>query len=118
MQSDEKRQSRRGPAAMLALFLTVLLGNPVPAVAIAETGEAAVAQTRSGKAALATRSTKREADRQLRSTDLPPLHLGVPPQVVTEYLSSRPAGPAGRALAHAVAGTRASPFDARAPPAA
>ena len=118
MLSDEQTRSRRGPAALLALFLTILLGNAAPALALAEIGEAAISQPRGGKAAVAARSGKRDSGPHFRSADLPPLQLGVPPQTVTETLSSRPAESAVRVPARVADGRRASPFQARAPPAA
>ena len=117
MRSDEQTRSRRGPAALLALFLTILLGSAGPAFAIAEIGEAAVSQPRGGEAAVAARSGRRDSGPQFR-TDLPPLQLAVPPQTVTETLSRRPAESAVRRPARVADGRRACPFQARAPPAA
>ena len=109
--------SMRGPAAMLALLLSVLIGA-APASALTDIRAPGLGQLDTGKAAAIHRSLRRAPDEKTDPADLP-LELGgilpsdtanLRPQLQLSVGASRPA------LVRADA--RPSPFRARAPPAA
>jgi hypothetical protein len=109
---------RSGPAALLALFLAVLLGVPAPAASLAAASPAGVKQLQSGKATALARPGRRAPENQADSTDDPPLALGMAPAVETDCLSRRPSGGTRAVPAMAPSEPRPAPYRARAPPAA
>ena len=119
MRADEQKLIRRGPAVLLALLLTFLVGGAGPAAAAAVAdGAAAFRQPQTAKVAELVRASRRVADEEPDRHDGPPLWLGRDPSVETILLSSRPAAQAAPAPSLSRAGARAAPFRARAPPAA
>ena len=118
MTSEDQRMSRRGPAVLLALFLSVLLGVPAPAASLGGAAPAGVKQLQSGKSALATRLPRRASEDQVDPQDAPPLWLDGAPRVETEFLSLRPAAGPPVSTDTVRAGARHIPYRARAPPAA
>ena len=117
MHSNEQLATRRGPAALLALLLTVLLGNAGP-VAAADLGPAAFTQPQAGKSAVLARTARRDSDEESDAADQPPLWLGASPQFEDDSSSLHPAGIRTAARDNDRAAGRPSPFRARAPPAA
>ena len=118
MTSEEQRLSRRGPAVLLALLLSVLLGAPAPAAAVADPLPSGLKSLQPGKSTPATRTARRAVEDQGDLTDLPDLLVGSTPRIQTRLLSTRPA--ATPVAAPETAGTSPVrlPFHARAPPAA
>ena len=118
MDQDEPRLSRRGPAALLALLLSILLSPAGAATALAEVGPASYTQPQPGKSALVGRAIRRSSDDQTDPADptfdsagLPPSAAGlVRPQPAPLPAAARPSG--------LFAEDRPAPFRARAPPAA
>lgn len=118
MTSEEQKATRRGPAVLLALLLSVLLGAPAPASFIPDSLPSGLKSVHPGKSTPATRTARRAAEDQADLTDLPDLWLGTAPRIETQLLSVRPA--AAPVAAPEKVGTRSIrlPFQARAPPAA
>jgi len=116
--SEEQRVTRRGPAVLLALLLSVLLGAPAPASAIPDSLPSGLKSLHPGKSTPAIRTARRAAEDQADLTDLPDLLLGAAPRIETQLLSVRPA--AAPVAVPETARTRSVrlPFQARAPPAA
>ena len=118
MDHDEHRLSKRGPAALLALLLSILLSPAGAASALAAVGPAAVTQPQSGKSALLARSVRRDADDRADPSDrtldsgglIPSAEDDIAPFARAEVATVRPSG--------LFAGDRPAPFRARAPPAA
>ena len=118
MTSEEQKATRRGPAVLLALLLSVLLGAPAPASIIPDSLSSGLKSPHSGKSTPATRTARRAAEDQADLSDLPDLWLGAAPRVATRLLSIRPAAATGAAPETVCGRTIRLPFQARAPPAA
>jgi hypothetical protein len=115
--SEEQKVSMRGPAVLLALLLSVLLGAPAPA-ALADPLSSGLRSLQPDKSTPATRTARRAAEDQADLTDLPDLWLGGAPRVATRLLSIRPAAAHVAATQVGPASSIRLPFQARAPPAA
>ena len=118
MEQDEPRLSRRGPAALLALLLSILLSPAGAATALAEVGPASYTQPQPGKSAVIGRAVRRSSDDQADPADPSFDSAGLPPSAT---VLARPQRATSTALAHRsglLAGDRPTPFRARAPPAA
>ena len=109
--------SMRGPAAMLALLLSVLIGA-APASALTDIRASGLGQLDTGKAAALHRSLRRASDEKADPADLPLEPAGSVPPAVS--IHSPPLQPSVGASLPALlrADARPSPFRARAPPAA
>jgi hypothetical protein len=111
------KASRSGPAVLLALLLSVLLGAPAPASAVSDAVPAGLKQVKAGKATALTRISRRSSDALPDVDDPPDSWLDSAPPAETGLVSIRPAAGAV-APAAPRAKTRPAPFHARAPPAA
>jgi hypothetical protein len=112
------KASRSGPAVLLALLLSVLLGAPAPASPVSDAVPTGLKQVKTGKAIALTRLSRRTSDALPDVDDPPDSWLGSAPPAETGLVSVRSA-PAGVAAPAAPRGkTRQAPFHARAPPAA
>ena len=118
MTTEDQKMSRRGPAVLLALFLSVLLGVPAPAASLGDAAPAGVRQLQPGKSTLVTRLPRRASEDQADPRDSPPLWLGGAPRIATEILSLRPVAGHAAAIDTVRADARHIPYRARAPPAA
>jgi hypothetical protein len=114
--NEEQKMSRRGPAMLLALLLSVLLGGPVAAVPAAAPTDAKTLHA--AKPAGAVRIAERVSDDDLGDPSSSSPALGGSTPVETSRLSSRPASAAARAPTAVRATAPVLPFRARAPPAA
>ena len=118
MDQDEPRLSRRGPAALLALLLSILISPAGATTALADVGPASFTQSQPGKSAVVARALRRSSDDPADPSDPAFDAAGLPssaaavarPQGRPAVASSRPSGLFAR--------DRAAPFRARAPPAA
>ena len=115
---DEPKLSRRGPAALLALLLSILLSPAGAATALADVGPASFTQPQAGKSAVLGRAVRRTSDDQADPAD-PTLDAGgiLPPTAAAPGPNHRPTAALSRPSA-LFAGDRPAPFRARAPPAA
>ena len=117
MDDRSHKLSMRGPAAMLALLLSVLIGA-APASALTDIRAPGLGQPDTGKAAALHRSLRRASDEKADPADLPLEPAGAVPSAAASR--SPPLDPAAGASRPAIvrADARPSPFRARAPPAA
>ena len=118
MNSEDQKTSRRAPAALLALFLAVLLGVPAPAASLAEAVPAGVKQLQPGKSPAAARLNRRASEDQADPSTAPPIWVGGAPRVETAIVSRRPSAGSSPAPDIAQAEPCRAPYQARAPPAA
>ena len=118
MDHEEHKLSRRGPAALLALLLSILLSPAGAATAFADVGPASFTQPQSGKSAVLGRTVRRSSDDQADPAD-PSFDSGGLPSSAAVLLhpTSAPSVAPSRP-SRLVTGGRAAPFRARAPPAA
>ena len=118
MTSEEQKAMRRGPAVLLALLLSVLLGAPAPASVIPDSLPSGLKSPHPGKSTPATRTARRAAEDQADLSDLPDLWPGAAPRIETRLVSVRPAAAPSPAPEIVRARSVRLPFQARAPPAA
>ena len=117
MDDRSHKLSVRGPAAMLALLLSVLIGA-APASALTDIRAPGLGQLDIGKAAALHRSLRRASDEKADPADLPLEPAGTVPPAAS--ILSPPLAPSVGASRPALvrADARPSPVHARAPPAA
>ena len=118
MDHDEPRLSKRGPAALLALLLSILLSPAGAATALADVGPVSVTQPQGGKSVVLSRTLRRTSDDQADPSD-PTFDSGGIPSSAAVQLGrhAKSAGSRSR-TSSLLAGDRPAPFRARAPPAA
>ena len=115
---DEHKLSRRGPAALLALLLSILLSPAGAATALADVGPASFTQPHSGKSAVLGRTVLRSSDDQANPADPTSDSGGLWCADVADRLSNGTASVAQSRSSSLFTGDRPAPFRARAPPAA
>jgi hypothetical protein len=112
------KASRSGPAVLLALLLSVLLGAPAPASPVSDAVPTGLKQVKTGKAIALARVSRRASDALPDVDDPPDSRLGSALAASTGLVSIRPAAGGSAAPAAPRARIRPAPFHARAPPAA
>ena len=118
MKDDEQKGIKRGPAALLALLLSILLSPAGAATALADAGPASVTQPQTGKSAVLGRVVRRSSDDQADPSDPTFDSGGLPPaDADLEGFRATPIRPLVQSSSF-LAGDRPAPFRARAPPAA
>ena len=118
MTSEEQRVSRRGPAMLLALIASFLLGGQAPASVFADPLPSGIKSLQPGKITAPIRTARRASEDQLDLDDATPLWLDAAPRIETQILSVRPGTAGLPAPLVATARPSRAPFHARAPPAA